>query len=67
MGKHLEGGRRRGTSDMSSSSRTTRSAQERQSNMMEKNRHWSVSGVAGTGAQRAGAREAAPRYDESQM
>ena len=58
-------------SDTSSSSRTTsvqdtlvkrRRAQERQSDVMERHRHWSVSGVAGTGAQREGAREAAPRY-----
>ena len=35
------------------------------SDMMERHRHWSVSGVTGAGAQRAGAREAAPRYDET--
>ena len=80
MGKHLEGGRRRAASDTStgtiSSSRTTnvqdtlvkrRSVQERQSDMMERHRHWLVCGVAGSGAQRAGAREAAPRYDETRM
>ena len=39
-----------------------RSVQERQSDVMERHRHWLVSGVAGSGAQRAGAREAAPRY-----
>ena len=30
--------------------------------MLERHRHWSVSGVPGTGAQRAGAREEVPRY-----
>ena len=30
-------------------------------------RHWSVSGVPGTGAQRVGAREAAPRYYATRM
>ena len=34
----------------------------RQDHVLERHRHWSVSGVAGTGALRAGAREAAPRY-----
>ena len=39
----------------------------RQDDMMARHRHWSVSGVAGTGAQRAGAREAAPRYNDTWM
>ena len=34
---------------------------------MERHRHWSVSRVAGTGAQRAGPREAAPRYNDTWM
>ena len=39
----------------------------RQDDVMERHRHWSVSGVAGTGAQRAGAREAVPRYNNTWM
>ena len=34
----------------------------KQDNVLERHRHWSVSGVPGEGAQRAGAREEAPRY-----
>ena len=34
----------------------------RQDDVLEQHCHWSVSGVAGAGALRAGAREAAPRY-----
>ena len=34
----------------------------RQDDVLERHRHWSVSGVPGAGAQRAGAREEAPRY-----
>ena len=33
-----------------------------QDNVLERHCHWSVSGVAGQGAQRAGAREEVPRY-----
>ena len=59
------------SSGTSSSSRETsvrdtlmkrRNVQERQGDVMERHRHWSVSGVAGSGAQKAGAREAAQRY-----
>ena len=79
VGKNLEGGRRRAASNISSStsssSSTTsvwdtlvkRSTQGRRSNVIERHRHWSVSRVAGAGAQRAGAREAAPRYDKTRM
>ena len=35
--------------------------------MIERHRQWSVSGVPGTGAQRAGAREAVPRYNDTWM
>ena len=69
-------GRRRAASETSSSTSSSRSNTSvkatmerrrrqsgRQEDMLERHRHWSVSGVAGAGAQRAGAREAAPRYN----
>ena len=65
------------TSSSTSSSRSMTSVRDtmakrrrqssRQDDVMERHRHWSVSGVAGAGAQRAGAREAAPRYDDTWM
>ena len=71
-----EGGRRRAASETSSSTSSSRSNTSvkatmerrrrqsgRQDDVLEQHRHWSVSGVAGAGAQRAGAREAAPRYN----
>ena len=71
-----EGGRSRAASETSSNTRSSRSNTSvkatmerrrrqsgRQDDVLEQHRHWSVSGVAGAGAQRAGAREAAPRYN----
>ena len=76
----IKGGRRRAESDTGSSTSSSRSTtimrdtmvkrrrqSGRQDDVMERHRHWSVSGVAGTGAQRAGAKEAAPRYNETRM
>ena len=71
-----EGGRKRAASDTSSSSTNSsrgntnvkatlqkrRRQSGRQDDVMERHCHWSVSGVPGEGAQRAGAREEAPRY-----
>ena len=70
-----EGGRKRAASDTGSSTRSSRSGTSfkatlqkrrrqsgRQNTVLERHRHWSVSGVAGQGAQRAGAREEVPRY-----
>ena len=75
VGKHFEGGRRRAMSNTNTGTRSSsaatnvrdtlvkrKSIQERQSDVMERHLHWSFSGVAGSEAQRAGAREAAPRY-----
>ena len=39
-----------------------RSKSGRQADVLERHRHWSVSGVAGQGAQRAGSRDEVPRY-----
>ena len=79
-GGGVKGGRRRAASDTSSSTSSSRSTtsvkatlerrrrqSKRQDDVMERHRHWSVSGVAGTGAQRAGAREAVPRYNNTWM
>ena len=76
VGTSVKGGGRRAESNTSSSRSTTsvrhtmvkrRRPSGRQDDVMERHRHWSVSGLAGTGAQRVGAREAAPRYDETRM
>ena len=76
VGTSVKGGGRRAESNTSSSRSTTsvrhtmvkrRRPSGRQDDVMERHRHWSVSGVAGTGAQRAGSREAAPRYDDTWM
>ena len=39
----------------------------RQDDVMERHRHWSVSGVSGTGALRAGVRETRPKYDNTRF
>ena len=39
----------------------------RQDDVMERHRHWSVSGVSGTGALRAGVRETRPKYDNTKF
>ena len=44
-----------------------RSQSVRQDNVMERHCHWSVSGVAGTGALRAGVRENRPKYDNTRF
>ena len=78
MTKNVKGGRRRAASDTNSSTSSSRNRtsvrdtmekrrrqSKRQDNEMDRHGHWSISGLAGTGAQRAGAREAAPRYDDT--
>ena len=79
-GKGVKGSRRRAASDTSSSTSSSRSTTTvrdtmerrrrqsgRQDDVMERHRHWSVSGVSGTGALRAGVRETRPRYDNTRI
>ena len=81
MGGHeVEGGRKRAASDTGSSTSSSRSSTNgkatlekrrrqsgRQDDVLERHPHWSVSGVPGAGAQRAGARGEAPRYHSAGM
>ena len=44
-----------------------RSQSARQDNVLERHRHWSTTGVKGSGALRAGARESRPQYDYARI